>query len=247
MRTFFNFRDLGNLPTMDGRKVPTGVFFRSGNWDTATKEELEFLKSLKIKNVYDYRDVAETKKDHSNYEFAGVIYNNYPTAVRNDKLLKLQKSSFFKKLKSTVSYEDVAITYANLPFDNPGYQAVINAVKNHETPILQHCFAGKDRAGVGVALVLSLLGVSREVIMEDYMASVEFYDEFVYYAMRKLPRFIRKKVVKRAESLFTVHPILLNATFDAIDKKYGDMDTFFEKEHGLTKEDIKNIRDHYLV
>jgi protein-tyrosine phosphatase len=247
MKTFFNFRDLGNLLTEDGRKTPENTFFRSGNWDTASVEETDFLKSLGIKHVFDYRDLSESNGPAKAYSEANVNHNAFPTGVRNQKLLKLQKAGFIKKLRANVSFEDIEETYARLPFDNEGYKAMILAVKNHETPILQHCFAGKDRAGVGTALLLSLLGVKRDIIIEDYMKSTEFEDEFVYYAMKNIPGFIRKIVVKKAKALFTVAPNLINATFKAIEDKYGSMDTYFEMEHGLTKNDIQEIRDFYLV
>jgi len=37
------------------------------------------------------------------------------------------------------------------------------------TPLVFHCAAGKDRTGVGAALILSLLGVDNQQIIEDYM------------------------------------------------------------------------------
>lgn len=247
VRTFFNFRDLGNLPTEDGRKTPSGVFFRSGNWDSATLEEIEFLKTLGIKQVYDYRDLYESNGPSKAYALAGAKHNPYPTGVRNQKLLRLQKASIVKKIASTVSFEDIEETYALLPFDNDGYKAMILSVKNHDTPILQHCFAGKDRAGVGTAILLSLLGVKREAIIEDYMKSAAFEEEYAYYAMKKLPKFIRTLVVKKAKALFTVAPSLINASFNSIESKFGDMETYFEKEYGLSKVDIEKIRNDYLV
>ena len=38
-------------------------------------------------------------------------------------------------------------------------------------PVLFHCFAGRDRAGVIAALLLDLLGFSNETITRDYMLS----------------------------------------------------------------------------
>ena len=37
--------------------------------------------------------------------------------------------------------------------------------------VLWHCSAGKDRVGLGTALLLSVLGVPRELILEDFAAS----------------------------------------------------------------------------
>ncbi|WP_255624290.1 tyrosine-protein phosphatase [Clostridioides sp. ES-S-0108-01] len=48
-------------------------------------------------------------------------------------------------------------------------------------PILNHCTAGKDRTtGVGSAIILMILGVSRENIMKDYLKSNDFVDKEIY-------------------------------------------------------------------
>ena len=39
------------------------------------------------------------------------------------------------------------------------------------TPVLFHCTSGKDRTGVAVAALLSLLGVDRELIVAEYLWS----------------------------------------------------------------------------
>lgn len=39
--------------------------------------------------------------------------------------------------------------------------------------ILFHCFAGKDRTGIGAALILSALGVEHSYILEDYLKTNE--------------------------------------------------------------------------
>jgi len=40
-----------------------------------------------------------------------------------------------------------------------------------QSPFLVHCAAGKDRTGIIVAAILSILGVERNLIMEDYLLS----------------------------------------------------------------------------
>ncbi len=47
--------------------------------------------------------------------------------------------------------------------------SVLQARKSY--PVLFHCFAGRDRAGVIAALLLDLLGFSKETIVQDYMLS----------------------------------------------------------------------------
>ncbi|WP_062201436.1 tyrosine-protein phosphatase [Demequina salsinemoris] len=48
---------------------------------------------------------------------------------------------------------------------------VVKAVAGEPGPVLVHCTAGKDRTGVSVALTLALVGVSREEIVADYVAT----------------------------------------------------------------------------
>ena len=49
-----------------------------------------------------------------------------------------------------------------------GVQRAVPGAGSHETPILIHCTAGKDRTGVAAMLILLALGASDETICADY-------------------------------------------------------------------------------
>ncbi|WP_084105615.1 tyrosine-protein phosphatase [Demequina sp. NBRC 110056] len=53
----------------------------------------------------------------------------------------------------------------------PGLTQVVREVAREDAPVLFHCSAGKDRTGVSAALILSLLGVDRDLIVADYHAT----------------------------------------------------------------------------
>ena len=53
---------------------------------------------------------------------------------------------------------------------------VVGLVAESDGSTLIHCAAGKDRTGIAVALVLRLLGVPRQLVIEDYLASNDNYD-----------------------------------------------------------------------
>ena len=58
-----------------------------------------------------------------------------------------------------------------------GAQRLSNIFENFlsypQEAILFHCFAGKDRTGIGAALILSALGVEHSYILEDYLKTNE--------------------------------------------------------------------------
>jgi len=51
--------------------------------------------------------------------------------------------------------------------------AAVRAIARADGAVLVHCAAGKDRTGVVVAFALDAAGVSREAILDDYLATGE--------------------------------------------------------------------------
>lgn len=240
-----NFRDLGGLPTQDGRKIKTGLFFRSAAWDFATKEDLEFLQSLRLARVFDYRDANEGNPSAlKNYETVGTRHGNYPTYITKGKLFKLNNSGWTRAL-IVIRDKDVQKFYRCLPFGNDGYKEMVRALENGEVPFLQHCTAGKDRAGVGSALLEAILGVSYDVILEDYLKSEEVRDYIRELMSQEIPPFLRKRLVKRYEPLFGVNRIYLDSVRKAIIDKYGSLAEYLLGEFGLTEQKITKLRDLY--
>jgi protein-tyrosine phosphatase len=50
---------------------------------------------------------------------------------------------------------------------------ILNTILNATSNVMYFCTAGKDRTGVVSALLLKRLGISEDVIIEDYMKSKE--------------------------------------------------------------------------
>lgn len=50
-------------------------------------------------------------------------------------------------------------------------------LQQEEGAVLWHCSMGKDRVGVGTALLLYALGVPMETIMEDYLRTNRCLEE----------------------------------------------------------------------
>ena len=92
-------------------------------------------------------------------------------------------------------------------------------------PLVIHCTAGKDRTGFACALILHTLGVSDDMIAEDYLLTNRFYRRDPN-ASSDLPDEVR-------QVLGTVQASFLAAAFEAIDADYGDLETYLRDGLGL--------------
>lgn len=246
LKNIKNFRDLGGLKTEDGKKVKKGLFFRSAMLNDATDEDIEFLKSLNLKHIFDYRDSDEVALMKNNpYEKIGAKYHNIPAYLNNRKLLQIKKASYVKKLFHKVTLGDVKDTYSHLPFENMGYRAMVERLKKGEVPIYQHCTAGKDRAGMGSALLLGILGVEYDEILADYLKSLEIKEYIENKIAGFIPKPVRKFLLRRYQPLFIVDKELLDAAIEAIKEKYNTFENYLLAEYNLLEEDIKAIRERY--
>lgn len=97
---------------------------------------------------------------------------------------------------------DVCEFYSYLPFGNDGYKNMLLAVKRGEVPFLQHCTAGKDRAGCGSALLLAVLGVSYDEIVKDYLKSLKIRDNIRKVMFDKIPKIVHP-FIKTVTSRFS--------------------------------------------
>lgn len=246
MQKVLNFRDLGGIPVAGGKKVKTGLFFRSAMLNDATKSDIEFLKSLNLKVIFDYRDIDEAEIiKHNPYSDIGAEYRNIPAAMNNEKLYKLKKSSYFTRAFLKFSLDDIKVSYRNLPFDNQSYRSMVQAMQQEEVPFLQHCTAGKDRAGMGSVILLLILGADYDDILEDYMRSMEIKEHIEKRASRFVPKILSKPILKRFEPLFIVDKALLDAAFDAISERYENVENYLFSEFSLGEKDLKMLRDKY--
>lgn len=108
-----------------------------------------------------------------------------------------------------------------------------------------HCTAGKDRTGIGAALLLYALGVPYTIIVSDYEAS-NYYRKDANKKMMGLMMQMMNVDRTTANAMLGVKKEYLDATFAAINKKYGSVDTFLKNEIGLDDAKIKMLKKEFL-
>lgn len=240
----FNFRDMGGLTTNDGRTVKKGVLFRCGELGYATDTDIKTLDALQLKVIFDYRDDSEAELNVSppleNVKNIRIPAKRKDSIIPTANIEELLKSDLFLQPNVLGKF------YAEMAFRNPAYQKLLHIICAQEGPLLHHCSAGKDRTGVGAALIFLLLDVPEEQIIQDYLRTGD--------AMRSNPPkwFIvfQEKMKDRAEvfnAFAGVEEAYIQEVFSAIKSRYPNYDAFFENEYGITNEMKERAKSYYLT
>jgi protein-tyrosine phosphatase len=161
-----NMRDLGGLPTVDGRRVRAGRLFRTDDPHLSTDDDAAVLAALGIRTVIDLRTRREVEqRGNRRWDELGV------------RRLPLPWWSHVPPIEHAHKYRDPRLTaglYGDMHEGNLGAHADLWRALAEATaagPTVVHCASGRDRTGIVVALLLSMLGVHEDAILEDYAMS----------------------------------------------------------------------------
>lgn len=243
-----NFRDFGGCKSSDGRFVKKGLFFRSGNLSNLSKEDIQILKDLKIKVVFDYRDDAENLASPSQV-VKNIKYIRVPAILTpnpNEVKFGSVEDMISKMFDNNGAFDMLKETYYNLPVNNKSYKKLVELIQDESNlPILTHCTAGKDRTGVGCAIILMILGVTKEEIIKDYLKSNQSSSEAISEIMTARPE-LQSIPKEKLKYIFGVNEEYINEVFRRINDDYETIENYLYKEFNLTRNDLKNLRDKYL-
>ena len=236
-----NFRDLGGYPTQDGHHVKWGHLYRSADISKLTDADLKILSDRHIATICDLRGPDEVKTNPDRMP-AGATWYNMPAGSEN---IRATTAVLMAAIPANRDSMMLAF-YGRTDHLKAKYKPMFDQLLalNDDKSLLFHCTAGKDRTGVGAALILSALGVDHPTILKDYAATNEYWKgnrEQVTQAMTKQD--VDEKTIK---SMLVANPAYLQNTFDMIEKKYGSIDDFLAQEMELTPEKRAKLREKYV-
>lgn len=243
-------RDIGGYKSEDGRKVKWNTFYRSDKLSSLTSRDVKYLKSLNVKTILDFRSAGEVR-EHPDVKIEGIEYKNISAMPVMDNIEDNfdMMSIFSSNLVSAEDIRELLIKgYSTMVFDNMAFKELVDCIENeNRLPVVFHCSAGKDRTGFAAALILSILGVPEEIIIEDYLATNFYRKEINKKIISKIQgKIVNKDRVKILSYMFEVKREFLEASFNSIKNKYGDIDSYLEKEYGLTKKKRKELKNRLL-
>lgn len=166
-----NLRDYGGYPAAEGGRVRSGMLFRSGQHMEASDRDLALIDALDIRTVIDLRGTSEREgfpcRRHPNFAAQvlahdGETTNSPPHEGGGGPVVMTPEKA----------RERMLAVYTRMPV-NPAMIAMFaryfNALDENDGGSLVHCFAGKDRTGMAVALLLHALGVHHDDILAEFL------------------------------------------------------------------------------
>ncbi|MFD8484148.1 tyrosine-protein phosphatase [Streptomyces sp. NPDC059712] len=231
-----NFRDVGGLPTVDGRRVRQGVLFRSGHLAHATGEDASFLASLGLHTIFDFRNAADQKLDGADVELPGVRNVNLPLSDPADgaEFWKMVRDGDLDQLHGILgdgkgAQRMIASYRAMVTERTSEHSRILHALAEDSVPALMHCAAGKDRAGLSIAITLLALGVEREAVVEDYLKSNAAHRRYKVRRSSTAASAYSPEVMELLSPLFDARAEYLAAAFETIEETWGGVDAYLEK------------------
>lgn len=185
-----NLRDLGGYPIPGGAATAWGKLYRGealiaapedvdrsvgGALRAALDDDgLKLLEGIGLRTVIDLRIDSESRRFPSVLvQLADAEVFSFPLPDRPDVPAGSIAEGLVTGDLQRFSSDDLVASYRKI-LDRHAEtfgQVVETLGRPHGLPALMHCAGGKDRTGLVSALVLSLVGVSAEVIIDDYCLS----------------------------------------------------------------------------
>lgn len=229
----YNFRDIGGYRTKDGKYVKWGKIFRSDDLSSLTQGDLNYIGSIPIKSVVDFRSKQEMDMAQDKMPLPDTKY--YQLSIEPGNLSDLRN---FMNLnaedieKRMVEMNGYFVTEENAIAKWKEFFRLLQ--QDGKEPLVFHCSAGKDRTGMAAALTLLALGVPEETVMDDYLLSNR-------YLTGKYQEYIDR--YPQLKSLFLVKREFLQTALDKMKSQYGSVESFLT---GKLDVDLVKFREKYL-
>lgn len=248
-----NFRDVGGLPTVDGRRVRQGVLFRSGHLAHATVEDAAFLSSLGLHTIFDFRNAADQRLEGPDVTLPGVRNVNLPLTDPADgaEFWQMVRDGNLDELRAALSEGQAAdrmiTSYRAIIAERTAeHSQVLHSLAEDSVPALMHCAAGKDRAGLSIAVTLLAVGVERDAIEADYLESNAAHRRYKVHRSSASKDAMSPEVMELLSPLFDARATYLAAAFETVAETWGSTDRYLEEGLKLSPAQRERLRERLL-
>lgn len=232
----YNFRDLGGYPTSDGRSTRWGRIFRSDALQELTVGDRSHLEKIGLATVVDLRvpeEAAKVGRWPARHE--PLHYVNLPVIPPNlddDPTVPVRPDTRGERY---LWYLDVG---------GDAVAAAIELIADHQRlPLVFHCAAGKDRTGIVAAITLAAVGVTREAIVADYVATTAAMERIID-RLRAHPVYRRGIESVRVQDHYPDAEVM-DSFLDGLEERHGGAEEWL-RSSGAPADTVDRLR-HLLL
>ena len=237
-----NFRSLGGQSTRHGRRVRSGLVYRSAHLADATDADLERVAALGIRTVFDFRNQVDIAFEGPNRLPDGVeqvslpmVDSVNPSGLREDfSLLSAEEleerfgnGRAFQRMK-----EVSGRTVSNPERSSQFGEFVRKLLAPGAAPALFNCSAGKDRTGWAASLLLLAVGVPEQQVVDHYLETNQ-HVEASRYGDLMMP-------------IATVHEDYFAEQMQVLADSWGSFDEYWSNGLGLDDGHRQALRELLL-
>lgn len=254
----WNFRDVA-----DQTAIRPGLLYRSSQLSQLSDAGRAVFRRLGITDVADLRSHQEVQRQGTGQVPGGVAVHLLPFHPDNGATQDAPHESTFQRVMSESGEgEDITAAarrymtevyeeFPTLPGAHSAVREVISLLAQ-ERPVIAHCFAGKDRTGFTVATVLETVGVDRDRIIADFLASNGAIPalrnrimESVRARSQEAPEMITYAEARLTDEVLGVREEYLDAAWRKLEADYGSVAGFVEAA-GVSPEDLAALRTNLV-
>lgn len=235
-RGLLNLRDLGGIPVTGGT-TRHGLLLRSDDVSRATPWEVATLLDAGLTTVVDLRSAAEVATAGLGpLRWASVEQHHLPLLPRSG----MPAGLVARLTGNAVTPEEMGRWYAMVALAGaPLLVGVLELVAEAQGAVLVHCTAGKDRAGIVAACLLTVLGAHRDDVVLDYARTSEGLS-----ALRR--RLGLAVVASDIAVLVDAHPATMSHMLTVLHEEHGGVGEVLA-DAGLTAATTQRLRDRLVA
>lgn len=237
-----NFREVAGFAGAGGGRLRRGVLFRCAAVETP--EAAAGIQGFGVTVVCDLRSNTEQRRHPSALRALGLPHAETGHDIDLGAPVRLLRDAGATEADSRAA---MIALYARLPqVFQPVLRRLIAAIVATDGAALVHCAAGKDRTGVAVALVLAALGVARDDIVADFLASNAASPALRHSLVRRYPG-LRAADDPALGPVTRVEAAYLDSFFSAIGASEQDLAAYLGGPLGLDLAAQRRLQDRMLT